>query len=113
MMKNNNYKCLSCGGDLKATGKFVALYRCEKCGREYTVSFNTKGYVVLFVLIFVLGFLADFIVYKLNITSHQFWIKFGFEAIVILILDFTGLWDKAYKNFGLYVIKEYVKRSAK
>ncbi len=111
MMKNNNYKCLSCGGDLKPTGKFVSLYKCEKCGREYTVSFNTKGYVALFVLIFVLGFLADYIVYKLNITSHQFWIKFGFEAIVILILDFSGLWDKAYMNFGLYTIKEYVKKS--
>lgn len=110
MMKNNDYKCLSCGGDLKSTGKFIALYKCEKCGKEYTVSFNTKGYVMLFVLIFILGFIADFIVYKLNITSHQFLIKFGFEALVILILDFTGLWDKAYKNFGLYTIKEYVKK---
>lgn len=111
MMKDNDYKCLSCNGDLKATGKFAALYKCEKCGKEYTLTFNTKGYVVMLVFILLLSFLADFILYKLNITEHQLWIKLGFEFVIILILEFTGLWDKVYKNFGLYTIREYVKKS--
>lgn len=110
-MNKTEYKCLNCGSELKSKSRFSAIYKCEKCNKEYALYFNSKGYIVFFVLLFVLTLLANLIVDTLNITSYQFWFKFGMEALVIIILDLTGLWDKAYKKYGLYEMKEYNKKS--
>lgn len=109
-MEVNEYRCPKCNHVLHSVNRFTAIYRCDRCNKDYSVTFNNKGFLLMFVFYFILHMLVQFVLTKCGVVDHKALIGYAIEFGLIVVLIITGFLDKIYNKLGMYEIKEAVSK---